>query len=86
MTWIRRTRLDGDGWRVGEVPLGEDRETYLVQVISGSLMVREVSVMVPNWTYPVSQQAADGTLGGCLLRVAQVSDRFGPGPFAQIAV
>ncbi|MFY8145215.1 MAG: phage tail protein, partial [Rhodobacter sp.] len=35
VTWIRRTRIDGDGWRVGEVPLGEDRETYLVQVISG---------------------------------------------------
>jgi hypothetical protein len=43
-------------------------------------------VTVPNWIYPASQQAADGTLGGFLLRVAQVSDRFGPGPFAQLAV
>ncbi len=86
VTWIRRTRIDGDGWRVGEVPLGEDRETYLVQVLSGSLIVREVSVTVPNWIYPVSQQAGDGTLGGFVLRVAQVSDRFGPGPFAQLAV
>ena len=86
VTWIRRTRIDGDGWRIGEVPLGEDRETYLVQVLSGSLIVREVSVTGPNWNYPVSQQAADGTLGGFVLRVAQVSDRFGPGPFAQLAV
>ncbi|MCA3558434.1 MAG: hypothetical protein IOC71_09405, partial [Rhodobacter sp.] len=86
VTWIRRTRIDGDGWRIGEVPLGEDRETYLVQVLSGSLIVREVSVTVPNWNYPVSQQAGDGTLGGFVLRVAQVSDRFGPGPFAQLAV
>jgi len=84
--WIRRTRIDGDGWNIGDVPIGEDREVYLVQVLSGNSVVREVSVTEPSWVYPASQQAADGTLGGCVLRVAQVSDRFGPGPFAQLAV
>ena len=86
VTWIRRTRIDGDGWRAGDVPLGEDRETYLVQVLAGPSVVRNVSVPVPNWVYPVAQQEADGTRDGCLLRVAQVSDRFGPGPFAELSV
>jgi hypothetical protein len=86
LTWIRRTRIDGDGWHAGDVPLGEDREAYLVQVLAGASVVREVLVTVPDWVYPVAQQAADGTLGGCVLRVAQLSDRFGPGPFAQLAV
>jgi hypothetical protein len=86
LTWIRRTRIDGDGWHAGDVPLGEDREAYLVQVLAGASVVREVVATVPDWVYPVAQQAADGTLGGCMLRVAQLSDRFGPGPFAQLAV
>jgi hypothetical protein len=86
VTWIRRTRIDGDGWRAGDVPLGEDRETYLVQVLAGPSVVREVSLPVPKWVYPVAQQEADGTGDGCLLRVAQVSDRFGPGPFAELSV
>ena len=86
LTWIRRTRIDGGGWHVGDVPLGEDREAYLVQVVVGLQVIREVTVMVPTWVYLASQQAADGTLGGCSLRVAQISDRFGPGPFAQLAV
>jgi hypothetical protein len=86
VTWIRRTRIDGDGWRAGDVPLGEDREAYLVQVLAGPSVVREVSVPVPNWVYPVAQQEADGTGDGCLLRVAQVSDRFGPGPFTELSV
>jgi prohibitin 2 len=34
----------------------------------------------------VAQQEADGTGDGCLLRVAQVSDRFGPGPFTELSV
>ena len=34
VTWVRRTRIDGDGWGRGDVPLGEAREAYLVRVRS----------------------------------------------------
>ena len=36
VTWIRRTRIGGDRWDTPEVPLGEERESYL----SGSGGVR----------------------------------------------
>ena len=36
LSWIRRTRRDGDGWGA-EVPLGEDSETYALDVIDGAL-------------------------------------------------
>ena len=84
--WTRRSRLDGDGWQVGDVPVGEDRESYLVRVMLGAAVVREVAVVTPSWGYPAAIRAFDGTLGGCTIMVAQVSDRFGPGPFAAVAL
>jgi hypothetical protein len=86
LSWIRRTRIDGDGWLGADVPLGEDREAYLVRVRLGGAVVREVTVATPAWVYPAALRAADGTAAGFTLQVAQVSDRFGPGPFAQVVV
>ena len=34
ISWIRRTRIDGDGWGI-EVPLGEDSEAYTLQILAG---------------------------------------------------
>jgi hypothetical protein len=83
LTWIRRTRLDGDSWTPAEVPLGEDREAYLVRVARGGTLLREAEVAQPAWTYGAAQQAADGP-GPVVLSVAQLSDRFGPGPFRSV--
>lgn len=85
-SWIRRTRQDGENWDIPEVPLGEATETYLVQVYVGTAMIREDVVGTPTWTYSVSQQAADGISGPFDIAIAQVSDRYGPGPFVRIAV
>jgi hypothetical protein len=86
LSWIRRTRIDGDGWQYGDVPLGEDREAYLVRVLVGGAVIREVTVDAPGWTYSGANRTLDGALAGCELRVAQVSDRFGPGPFAKVTI
>ena len=86
LAWTRRTRIDGDGWQFADVPLGEDRELYQVRVLLGATIVREVFVTAPSWEYPAAQRVADGCVSGCSLQVAQVSDRFGPGPFATIAM
>ena len=83
--WIRRTRIDGDSWAGLDVPLGEDSELYLVRVLIDGSIVREVNVTTPEWTYDAAQQAADGAGGDCEVAVAQVSARFGPGPFASHA-
>ena len=81
LSWIRCTRIDGDLWADGDVPLGETTEAYLVRVTQGGAIRREVTVTTPTWTYGAADLAAE--VGGTpyKISVAQVSDRFGPGPF-----
>lgn len=81
LNWVRRTRIDGDSWASYEVPLGEDREAYLLRIVVAGNVVRTVEVPAPGWAYGAALQAADGALGGFAFEVAQLSDRFGPGPF-----
>ncbi|MEM1352842.1 MAG: glycoside hydrolase TIM-barrel-like domain-containing protein [Pseudomonadota bacterium] len=84
--WIRRTRLDGDNWDVFEVPLGEERESYSVRVVKNALVLREILVEGPAWSYTLSEQAADGLTGAFDVEVAQMSAVFGPGPAARLSL
>ncbi len=86
VSWVRRTRIGGDSWSGIEVPLGETGEAYLVRVILGGVIRREVTVDVAGWTYLASEQAADGVIAPFDLHVAQLSDVFGAGPFAKVVV
>jgi hypothetical protein len=86
VSWIRRTRLDGDSWELYEVPLSEDSESYLVRVKNGAQVLREEQVSSPNWTYVAADQAADGYGLGCTVEVAQISAQYGPGLFAEAEV
>jgi len=79
VTWIRRTRLDGDAWEAPEVPLGEESELYTVRVIKDGNTLREKTVGSPLWIYPLSEQAADGLTGSFQIEVAQVSASYGAG-------
>ncbi|AOZ69272.1 host specificity protein [Rhodobacter xanthinilyticus] len=85
-SWVRRTRIDGDSWDGYDVPLGEAQERYLVRVMDGTAVRREVLVAEPGWSYSSAQAAADGVAGGFALAVAQVSDVYGAGLFASVAV
>lgn len=80
LSWIRCTRIDGDIWDGVEVPLGEDSESYLLRVRKAGVVVREVLVLSPAWTYPAAQIASDIGSGPYTVCVAQVSARFGAGP------
>lgn len=80
--WIRRSRLDGDDWESRDIPLGETREAYLIRVIGASGVMREAETTMPDWRYSAQMRAADGP--ALRLEVAQLSDRFGPGPFASL--
>lgn len=86
VTWVRRTRVDGDSWAGYEVPLAEGREAYLLRVIADDAVVRSTEVGAPGWTYSVAMQAADGVAGSFTIAVAQLSDAFGPGPFRNVSV
>ncbi|MES2916817.1 MAG: glycoside hydrolase TIM-barrel-like domain-containing protein [Pseudomonadota bacterium] len=84
--WKRRTRIDGDSWVSAEVPLAEDTEVYRVRIIQAAAIVAEYSVSQPSFLYTAAMRAADTVTGPFTLSVAQVSLRFGPGPFRQIDV
>jgi hypothetical protein len=84
LDWTRRTRIDGDSWIGRDVPLGEERELYHLRVLSGPTIVREFSPAEPRQTYSAAEQAADGAPPVLVFEVAQVSDRFGPGPYERI--
>jgi hypothetical protein len=86
LAWTRRTRVDGDSWAGTDVPLGEDHEGYLVRVLRDGGLVREVTTDGPAWRYPPDAQAADGTGGRLRFEVAQLSVRFGAGPFERIEI
>jgi hypothetical protein len=86
LTWVRRTRIDGDSWTSIEVPLGEESEAYRLQVKTGATLLREVSTSQPFWTYSAAMQAVDDAGPTTRIEVAQVSASFGPGPVRTLAL
>ncbi|MFD1882359.1 baseplate multidomain protein megatron [Paracoccus pacificus] len=81
-TWIRRTRINGDGWDGADVPLGEARERYRARLLAGSTLIRDAELPSAEWTLSASDWAQVSS-GPVTLEVAQLSDEFGPGPFAR---
>ncbi len=86
LTWIRRTRIDGDSWQSIEVPLGEDSEQYHLRIWDGAHLLREVDATVPAWAYNANDIATDGGTGTLSVEVAQVSTRFGIGPYNRMMI
>ncbi len=79
VTWVRRARLDADDWSGLEIPLGEEREFYLVRIRASGTLLREDLVDEPRWTYSAAMKVADGLSGAYEVEVAQVSAIYGPG-------
>jgi hypothetical protein len=86
VTWIRRSRIDADSWEGLDVPLGETSEQYLLRILDAGGLRREETLSTPAFTYSDAMRGADGTAPAYSIEVAQVSDRFGPGPFARIEI
>lgn len=83
ISWIRRTRIDGDNWQLAEPPLGEASERYQLQVFTGADLKRQVEVSAPYFLYPPDLEAADfgGPQAVLDIAVAQISDSVGAGAF-----
>jgi hypothetical protein len=86
ITWIRRTRIDGDSWQSIEVPLGEEVESYTIKVKQGATLVRTATSSTQTWSYTLTMQSMDGLIGTVTFEVAQSSISFGDGPFRQTAI
>ena len=86
ITWIRRTRIDGDSWQSTEVPLGEESESYRLRIRQGGTLLREAVLASPTWTWTAADQLADGAGPSVEVEVAQISARFGPGLARRLSV
>lgn len=86
-SWIRRTRIDGDGW-TGEVPLGEQSEQYALDILSDGNVVRKLTVSAPSVLYPAAAELADfGAVQSVLhVRLAQISATVGRGIAADVTL
>jgi hypothetical protein len=78
LSWVRRTRIDGDGWSYGEVPLGEASERYRVRLIDGQ-GAELGDWLAENPWLEVADAALPEDLGGAVWAVAQLSGAAGPG-------
>jgi hypothetical protein len=87
-SWIRRARIGGDSWGVAEVPLGEESESYVVEVLAGAVVKRSITVGTPAWLYAGADEIADfgGPQAILRLRVRQASRAAGPGRAADSVV
>jgi hypothetical protein len=81
LSWIRRTRLNAHSPRILELPLGEEREAYAVDVLSGGDIVRSYQTGTPSLLYPAADELADfgSPQSSISIRVAQLSATVGAG-------
>ncbi|MCX7565165.1 glycoside hydrolase/phage tail family protein [Sulfitobacter sp. F26169L] len=86
LTWVRRTRIDGDNWDTPEVPLGEETESYRVRIVKDGTLLRAETVSAPQFTYSSSDQDADGAARPFSIEVAQISATYGTGLVRRIVV
>ncbi|PYE85725.1 baseplate multidomain protein megatron [Pseudoroseicyclus aestuarii] len=83
--WTRRTRIGGDSWTGPDVPLGEASERYLLEVLVDGALARSEVLTAPAWHLDAATRAALGA-GPVVIRVAQLSEVFGPGPFEVLSL
>ena len=81
ISWLRRSRVDGDAWEPIEIPLGESVERYEIDILEGGNVLRTLHATDAKVTYPADQELADfGSPQSVLrLRVVQMSSVAGRG-------
>lgn len=81
IAWVRRGRIDAE-WRdyVG-VPLGEASESYEIDIMSGSTVVRTITATSQSATYTAAQQTTDfGSVQSTIdVQIYQMSATVGRG-------
>ncbi len=88
ISWVRCARVGGDYWGAGEPPLGASAESYRLEVLDGSDVVRALNVASPSFLYSTADQTGDfGVLPGSLhFRVAQIGDSGATGLNSELTI
>ncbi len=84
--WIRRGRVDADSWLGEDIPLGEERELYRVEVWQKGQLLHSDQVASPVWTYAGAERLAEAGIGSFALHVAMVGAKTGPGDVAILEI
>lgn len=81
INWVRRTRISGEWRQFVDVPLGEMSETYEVDIMNGSTVVRTLTSTTPTVQYAVGDQVTDfgSAQSSVSLAVFQISAIVGRG-------
>ncbi len=79
LSWIRRTRLGGDSWQGIDVPLGEEREFYQVQLWAEQAVQASFETSTPELFLEIEALA-----GIDVLTIAQGSRLYGWGAAASL--
>jgi hypothetical protein len=81
LSFVRRTRRDGDSWEAEEVPLGEAEERYEIDILDGATVRRVLQTTATQVLYPSADEIADFgvPLTAITVRVAQMSTLVGRG-------
>ncbi len=81
ISWIRRTRTDGDSWELAEVPLGETVETYRLDIVNAGTVLRSATINTASYLYTTTNIVSDfgATPASFTLRVCQISSTVGAG-------
>ncbi|AIF51997.1 phage tail protein [Pelosinus sp. UFO1] len=81
LTWMRRTRYDGEWKDLSDAPLNETSEKYEVDIMSGSTVKRTIAVTAKIATYPVANQITDfgSVQSNITVRIYQISETRGRG-------
>ena len=83
--WIRRSRaMAADSWEAAEVPLAEDSEAYVVEILDGATVKRTLSTTATSALYTAAQQVTDwgaplGPGNSLDIRIYQLSALIGRG-------
>ncbi len=59
INWIRRSRIGGDSWELNEIPLGEERENYEIDIMNGEVVVRTLQSTLTEVNYSEADQITD---------------------------
>jgi hypothetical protein len=83
--WVRRGRVDADGWQAVEIPLDEPFERYRIDILDGETIRRSAEIDAPAFTYVAAEQMADfgGLPGQIEIRVRQLGRKVAEGLPAQ---
>ena len=81
ISWIRRTRYNGDWTNNSDVPLNEKTEKYSIDILKGTTILRMIEATSASVIYEATQQLADfGSLQASVkVRIYQISEIVGRG-------